>query len=214
MITEEQLKLIADKFGQQEVVKGLLHAFDGNSWIDPLTLWSLRRIGDRQIEWLIVLLDWMPDAEADKPAGDLESNVDYCEDYYTKPWTHEEERSKTFALLFWSCWSRALLETRTCLVGNSVWGVREPPKKQDKKQEGKKKPKKVDLTPVIPVAEKIIWEEIIKMINPTRIFACGDYLTRCFRFPGFPEPAYLCHPSYPMWAVERAGLKAAKLITP
>lgn len=78
MITEEQLKLIADKFGQQEVVKGRFHAFDGDNWIDLLTLWSLRRIGDRKIEWLIVLLDWMPDAEAEKikegklTAGDLE----------------------------------------------------------------------------------------------------------------------------------------------
>lgn len=210
MITEEQLKLIADKFGQQEVVKGLLHAFDGNSWIDPLTLWSLRRIGDRQIEWLIVLLDWMPDAEADKPAGGLESNVDYCEDYYTKPWTQEEERSQTFALLFWSCWSRKLLETRKCLVGNAVWGVREPPKKRPDKQ----KPEKVDLTPVIPVAEEIIWKEIIKMTKLTRIFACGDGLKRRFRGPGFPAPGYLYHPSYPMWAVERDGLAAANLITP
>jgi hypothetical protein len=72
MITEEKLKLIADKFSEQQVVKGLLHAFDDNSWIDPLTLWSLRGIGDRQIEWLIVLLDWMPDADAGKPSEGVE----------------------------------------------------------------------------------------------------------------------------------------------
>lgn len=128
MTLEEQLKPIADQFGQHEVVKGRLHAFDGSSWIDPLTLWSLRRIGDRQIEWLIILLDWMPASQAEKnqqakrTAGDLESNVCYCEDYYTKPWT--QERSATFALLFWSCWSRELLETRKCLVINAIWGVR------------------------------------------------------------------------------------------
>ena len=79
-------------------------------------------------------------------------------------------------------------------MGNAIWGVREP---------------KVDLTPVLPVAEKIIWEEIIKMTKPTRIFAHGDYLKRHFRGPGFPLFDYIYHPAYPMWAVERAGLAAA-----
>jgi hypothetical protein len=71
MTLEEQLKPIADQFGQHEVVKGRLHAFDGSSWIDPLTLWSLRRIGDRQIEWLIILLDWMPASQAEKLEGEI-----------------------------------------------------------------------------------------------------------------------------------------------
>jgi hypothetical protein len=94
-------------------------------------------------------------------------------------------------------------------VGNAVWGVREPPRMRP----DKKKAEKVDLTPVIPVAEEIIWEEIIEMTQPTRIFACGDDLKRRFRRPGFPAAGYLYHPSYPMWAVERDGLAAAGLIT-
>ena len=73
---------------------------------------------------------------------------------------------------------------------------------------------KVDLTPAIPVAEEIIWEEIIKITKPTRIFACGGDLRHRFRGPGFPPVNYLCHPSWPMWAVERDGLAAARLITP
>lgn len=44
----------------------------------------------------------------------------------------EEEKEKkktdgtdrTLTNLFWSWWSRKLLETRKCLVGNAIWGVR------------------------------------------------------------------------------------------
>jgi hypothetical protein len=62
--------------------------FEGNCWIEPLTKWSLRRIpAENQINWVIVLLDWMPEYEAEKDAGSLKANVRYCEEYYARPWT-------------------------------------------------------------------------------------------------------------------------------
>jgi hypothetical protein len=84
------------------------------------------------------------------------SNVVYCGNYYTKPWT--QEQSATFTRLFWSWWSRALLETRQSLVINAVWGFRKP---------------EANIGEVISVAEHIICAPIIAPANPTRIFACG-----------------------------------------
>ena len=49
-----------------------LRPFACGSWVDPLALWSLERIGDRQIKWLIILLDWMFAKQAEQDAGDLE----------------------------------------------------------------------------------------------------------------------------------------------
>ena len=71
-MSPEELKAIADRFSKQGIVQKHLRPFACGSWVDPLALWSLERIGDRQIKWLIILLDWMFAKQAEQDAGDLE----------------------------------------------------------------------------------------------------------------------------------------------
>ena len=71
-LSPEELKAIADRFSKQGIVQKHLRPFACGSWVDPLALWSLERIGDRQIKWLIILLDWMFAKQAEQDAGDLE----------------------------------------------------------------------------------------------------------------------------------------------
>jgi hypothetical protein len=242
MITEEQLKIIAARFGQHvnqnETLEKQWRPFDDDSWIDPLTSWSLERIGNNRIEWVILLLDWVPEGQASKPPGTVEYNVRYCEHHYTKAgllpserYDPVENRDPTLAHLFWSCWSHQLLETRRCLVGNAIWGARKPHprlkeieelKGEALKEENTRRAKEltkemanlsswVDPSLILPPAERIIWKEILRMIEPKpTIFACGPL----GKYPGgFCNPTHLiCHPSYRMWPVQRAGLEAADLI--
>lgn len=123
---------IANKFAESQLQLGSecpLKPFDPDendtkSWIDPLTKWSLNRIPiGAQIEWVFLLNDWLPENQINKPVGTLDSNVEYCERWYSKPWNEQGKPDATFANLFW-CWSRSLLETKRCVVMNTLWGAR------------------------------------------------------------------------------------------
>jgi hypothetical protein len=176
--------------------------FTGNSWIDPLTKWSLKRIpAENQIKWVIVLLDWMPENEAGRDAGSVNANVSYCEDYYARPWTQQttELKNKTFDHLFMTYWSRALLATEQCLVMNAVWGVRKPTVKAFR-----------DST--ISLAKEVICDSIINMVNPERIYVCHSALNEYFPDPRVTE---LHHPANYQWLFQWPAVEEtlAKTVT-
>jgi len=160
---------------------------------------------DKPIEQVIILLDWMPKKSAGQPAGTVKDNVQYCEDWFDKPWEAKakaetemkarEEKVQngtdpTFTNLFWS-WPRPLLETGQCLVMNAVWGVRKPEVRRF-------------FSSTIEPAKQIICTPIIAWANPKKIYVCGSALRGCFSDPRVRE---ICHPSCREWLFQLALTK-------
>jgi hypothetical protein len=204
------LGTIADMFAQSQQELGIdcrLESFQDDSWIDPLTKWSMDRIPvNGKVKWVIILHDWMPKRYAGDPApGSVEENVSYCQDWYEKPWEAKAKaraealaRAKpgkknvsdgldaTFTNLFWS-WPRPLLEAKQCLVMNAVWGIR---------KEGGKAP----LSVTYRRAKQIIYKPIVDWANPQRIYVVPA-LQGWFSDPPVRE---ICHPSKRDWLFQLA----------
>jgi hypothetical protein len=178
----------------------------------PLIKWSLSRIpDDNPIEQVIILLDWMPKKSASQPAGTVGSNVQYCDDWYHKPWEAKEKAEaemkargekwksgtdSTFTNLFWS-WPRPLLETRRCLVMNAVWGVRKPDVEEF-------------LSRTIELAKQIVCRRIIDWAKPKWIYVCGSKLHGYFSEPRVRE---ICHPSCREWLFQLAAIETRRTMT-